>query len=345
LKLSFILAGDARSGGIKAPIQAACQLLERGHDIRLLVNDKQESIKARIRTLYLHVRYPHCSSWLHLFKGKIDKFTDLTQCAFTDKEIVVAHGWWAKRELQRLSASNFTKVHYIHGFASSDIVKEAWKEKVPKIVVASYLEEVVKEISDQKVLAVIPNGIDTKEFFPSELEESRSGVGTIFGEGYHKDPKTVLGVLERLQKINPQMPIRVFGACRRPKEISRKIYHRLASVETARKLYSKSLVWFLGSCSEGFPAPILEAMACGCAVVSTDCGGPRDMIRDGINGFLCEVGNIEQIVDKIQTLLKDEDLRQRFVNESQKTLQEFSWERSVDKLEKALSGISTNGEK
>jgi len=340
MEITFILAGDSRSGGVKAPIQAASLLLERGHDVRLLVNQKQESIKASIRDFYLRIRYPHGSSWLHLFKGKIEKFVDLTQCKFEENEIVVAHGWWAKREFRRLKKTGIIKVHYIHGVASRDLVKDAWSENVHKIAVASYLEDAVKEICGQKVLAVVPNGIDATEYFPSVPENQRNGVGTIFGIGYHKDPQTVLGVLEELRRTRPEVPLRVFGACRRPKEIPRRIYHRLPSVEKTREIYSRSLVWFLGSCSEGFSSPILEAMACGCAVVATDCGGPRDIIADRENGFLVEVGNVRQIVDRIKLLLDDPGLRQQFVQKSRETVTKFSWDNSVDKLERVLSSLA-----
>jgi len=339
MKISFILAGDARSGGIKAPIQSACLLFKRGYNIRLLVNAKTGSIKEYLRSQYMKVRFPEGSSWLHLFNGEIEKFKDLTECSFEKNEIVVAHGWWAKKELQRIMDQSIIKVHFLHGVASMDIIRDAWKENVPKIAVASYLDKVSQDVTGQKLHAVIENGIDTTEFFPSVPESYRDGVGTIFGDGYHKDPETVLGVIEALRQSNPDLPIRVFGACRRPKEIPAEIFRRLPSKELIREIYSKSRVWFLGSCSEGFPAPILEAMACGCAVVSTDCGGPRDMIKDGVNGFLCEVGNIKQIKEKIETLLDDDKLRKQFVEESKKTVQKFSWENSVDKLEQALKNI------
>lgn len=96
----------------------------------------------------------------------------------------------------------------------------------------------------------------------------------------------------------------------------------------------------MGSFSEGFPAPPLEAMACGCIVVAIDCGGPRDIIVDGENGFLVEVGNVEQIVDKVKLLLEDLELRQQFVQKSRDTMSKFSWESSVNKLEEVLSNLT-----
>ena len=296
-------------------------------------------MKEFIRNFYIKMRYPQSSSWLHLFKGKVEHFSDLTRCNFDENEIVVAHGWWAKREMKRLDG-NIIKVHCIHGVINEELAKEAWSENVPKIAVASYLEKEVKNICGQKLTAIIPNGIDTKEYFPSVPENQRDGIGTIFGMGYHKDPKTVLGVLNQLQKRRPEVPIRVFGACRRPKEISSNIYHRLPTLEKARELYSRSLVWFLGSRSEGFSIPILEAMSCGCAVVATDCGGPKDIIEDGENGFLVEPGNIIQIIKRIETLLDNPELRRRFVLKSKETVEKFSWAKSIEKMEKVLKTIA-----
>lgn len=81
-------------------------------------------------------------------------------------------------------------------------------------------------------------------------------------------------------------------------------------------------------------------MACGCAVVATDCGGPGDMIIDGENGFLVEIGNVDQIVDRVKLLLNDVDLRMKFVEKSKETVKSFTWKRSVDKLEDVLRSIT-----
>ena len=81
-------------------------------------------------------------------------------------------------------------------------------------------------------------------------------------------------------------------------------------------------------------------MACGCAVVSTSCGGPQDIIKDGENGFLVKVGDVKQIVNRVKELLDDGELRQRFVRNSKETLKKFSWESSIDRLERALSNIA-----
>ena len=341
MKITFILPGGGRSGGVKCTVKVANGLLQRGHKVRLLVNRGGRNARDQLRNLWLKARYTCSNDWLHLFKGSVERFSDIRKCSFENEEVVVASGWWAATEMRRLSQNGIIKVHHVRSMLKdADQMRAAWGENVPKIVVASYLQEVIEQVCGQNVCAIIPDGMDAEEFYPSVPESQRNGVGTIFGPSYHKDPATVVSVLERLHTSCPEVPLRVFSAHRKPKNISREIYHRLPSLEKAREIYSRSLVWFLGSYSEGFGLPVLEAMACGCAVVSTGCGGPQDIIKNGENGFIVKVGDVEQIVNKVKMLLDDGELRRRFVKNSKETLEKFSWESSIDKLEETLSSLA-----
>jgi glycosyltransferase involved in cell wall biosynthesis len=347
MKVSFVLPGFGRSGGSKVTVVVANGLISRGHHVRLFVHKPNTFSRSRLRNEWLKIRYLRTNDWQQLFIGCVEPFKDLTKCRFENNEIVVAVGLWSCRELSRQNNSNIKKVHYIHGAPPGDVnlMKEAWCENVPKIAVASFLKQKVKDICGQDVIAVIPNGIDTNEYYPSVPESERDGIGTMFSfPTYYKDPdpQTILSVLRRLGKSRPQVPQRIFGACRRPKEVPRVVYTRLPSIEKAREIYSRSLVWVLASRTEGFGLPVLEAMACGCAVVATDSGGPRDMIVDGKNGFLVGVGDVDSIVEKVELLLNDDALRCHVVEESRKIVKKFNWEASITKLEQALQKIDVS---
>lgn len=66
------------------------------------------------------------------------------------------------------------------------------------------------------------------------------------------------------------------------------------------------------SISEGMPNALLEAMACGLPCVATDCDfGPRDLIRDNVNGLLVPVGDFAAMAEAMGHIADDEGLARR----------------------------------
>lgn len=91
---------------------------------------------------------------------------------------------------------------------------------------------------------------------------------------------------------------------------------------------------------EGHPWSIVEAMAAGLPVISTDKGAITESVIDGRNGFIIEPGHPEQIAEKIQLLIENEELRKKMGEESRNLyLSNFTEERMVDKLSEAFTKI------
>ena len=82
----------------------------------------------------------------------------------------------------------------------------------------------------------------------------------------------------------------------------------------------KGEIYAYSSDYEGMPNSLLEAMAMGMPVVSTDCpcGGPRAVIRDGENGFLIPVGDEDALADRMNRLIEDKELSKRFSENARK---------------------------
>jgi len=75
---------------------------------------------------------------------------------------------------------------------------------------------------------------------------------------------------------------------------------------------SRASVFVLSSAWEGLPGALIEAMACGCPVVSTDCpSGPAEILDDGSYGPLVPVGDDAAMADAIATVLEKPTARER----------------------------------
>lgn len=76
------------------------------------------------------------------------------------------------------------------------------------------------------------------------------------------------------------------------------------------KVFAESHMVVLPSYREGLPKVLVEAAACGRAVVTTDVPGCRDAIEAGVSGLLVPVRDAEALADAIQKLVLDPELRQ-----------------------------------
>lgn len=85
-------------------------------------------------------------------------------------------------------------------------------------------------------------------------------------------------------------------------------------------------IFVLPSTYEGFPNALMEALAVGVPSISTNCDyGPSDLIQDGLNGFLVNVGDVNQLKNQINILIHDARLRERFRLEGPKSMKKFDY--------------------
>lgn len=82
---------------------------------------------------------------------------------------------------------------------------------------------------------------------------------------------------------------------------------------------------------EGLPKVLLEAMACGRPLITTDAPGCRDCVRDGENGLLVPVKDVPALAEAIERLLADAALRRRMgARGRERAVREFSQERVIE---------------
>ncbi|WNL11556.1 glycosyltransferase family 4 protein [Aliarcobacter cryaerophilus] len=98
------------------------------------------------------------------------------------------------------------------------------------------------------------------------------------------------------------------------------------------KVFCDSNIIVLPSYREGLPKVLIEAAACGRAIVTTDVPGCRDAIEPNVTGLLCEVKDTESLASMIEKLILDKDLRNSMGKEGRKLAeQEFDINKVVEK--------------
>ncbi len=106
------------------------------------------------------------------------------------------------------------------------------------------------------------------------------------------------------------------------------------------KYMKNSDVFVLSSFHEGMPIVLIEAIACDLPVIATDCDfGPREIIKDGYNGFLVPVGNSQIMSEKILIILKNKEIREKFIKNAKANLDTFSIDSSLSKYKKIIEKI------
>lgn len=221
------------------------------------------------------------------------------------------------------------------------------------IVPSRYLADLVRgwDIPEEKI-RVVYNGID---FTPSRMtkEEARKKIGIsgniILSVGRFapwKGFRMLIKILPQLLGINQFFRLVIVGegperailtSIVRNLGLERKVY--LVSKKSSGELaeyFAAADMFILNSGYEGFSHQILEAMSAGVPVIASAAGGNKEIIRQGENGFLVKYNDEFNLMQAIETLWKINDLREQFVSEGKKTVQDFSIERMVKETVRIL---------
>lgn len=107
---------------------------------------------------------------------------------------------------------------------------------------------------------------------------------------------------------------------------------------------ARSTVFVLPSLWEGFPFVLMEAMACGVPVISTDCpSGPAELVVDGETGLLVPPSDPVALARAMDRLLADETLAKSLAKSAVRRLEAYRSEAVIRRCEDALESIARSG--
>jgi D-inositol-3-phosphate glycosyltransferase len=231
--------------------------------------------------------------------------------------------------------------------------------------------------ADREKIITIPPGVETSRFYPINADEAKEAIELTC----KKRMLLFVGRIEPLKGLQNLIRalaiIRSQGHCRRdcyclvviggdPDSSLENMSSEMRKIKTlCKELGMEDLVLFLGkraqdtlpyyysaadmlimpSYYESFGMVALEAMACGTPVVASDVGGLHYLVQDGKTGFVVPSGNPEALVDPLNELMNNDNLRKKMGQQAARFAQKYSWELISAEIAKVYAELLKHPEK
>jgi glycosyltransferase involved in cell wall biosynthesis len=196
---------------------------------------------------------------------------------------------------------------------------------------------------DDKKVTVIHCSIDldrVRAETPAELPQARSSYILFYGRHIAvKGIALLLRAISELRDAFPAVDLKIAGngpqseglhKLARELKVLRNV-HFLGRVQELIPLIMRSSFVVLPSSYEACPGAVLEAMACGKAVIALDYPFSREIIDDSQTGLLTKPGNAHDLANKIELLIREEGFRRRLGESALHHVHRyFNWDNTVD---------------
>lgn len=258
----------------------------------------------------------------------------------------VDHGSFHQRENRRLviEESDRWGVPMLEGVAADWIIEKEDRE----FQTADHVFALSEAASDSMVrngvpaekIFINPCGVDLAQFCPGEKVDDVFRViqvgGIVLGKG-------VLTLLDAYASAKLQdAELWFVGGGLETSGLQSKInmmrttgvsFHEPVPQAKLRDFYNQSTVFVLASVADGFGMVVAQAMACGLPVIVTENVGAKDLIVDGVNGFIVPVGAPEIIAERLRQLRDDPELCCMMGDAAKLTVEKgYTWQDYGDRL-------------
>lgn len=358
MKIIYCISGTYVSGGMERVLaNKANYLVQAGYEVVIVTSDQKERpayfpMDSRITMKDLGINY--CDS-VHLpilqkillFRRKQRQHQKvLTELLFELNADIVISMFDHEVEflykipdrsikLVEIHFSRFKRLQY--GRKGLLKIIDQYRSKRDLQLVQKYKRFIVLTEEDKgywgklKNIKVIPNS-NSFEIPESALLVNKQAIA-VGRFDYQKGFEDLIEIWAKVHPQEPEWKLRIFGHGELKEKFNHLIKeHNLQNVvqlcsptKEIQKEYLSSSMLLMTSRYEGLPMTLLEAQVCGLPLIAYACKcGPRDIIKDGQNGYLIQEGDMLQMTERILTVIRSFDVRQQLGNAAKRMSNEFS---------------------
>ena len=352
MKITFVLPFAGLAGGIRVVAIYAERLKKRGHEVFVVslppdpINPLQQ-VKSLLKGkgLLSKDEASHFDG-LDVPHQVLDRWRPITDADVPDADVVIATWWETAEWVAKMSEAKGAKAYFIqHHEVFEGMPKErveaTWSLPLHKITISKWLVDLAEERYGDRNISFVPNSVDTEQFYaPPRGKQPIPTVGMLYAPIGWKGCDVSLKAFSLAAQKIPNLRLVAFGELAPTADLplpEGTQYIQKPAQNTIKDIYASCDVWLCGSWSEGFHLPPLEAMACRCPVVSTQVGGPQDIVKEGVNGYLVPLGDSTALANQLVHVLSlPETEWQAMSDAAYATATQYTWDDAVELFEAAL---------
>jgi glycosyltransferase involved in cell wall biosynthesis len=360
MKMTFVLPGYSwkPGGGTRIIYELANRLVMTGHEVniihpRQIVGASRPSgpyafVKEKIRLLR-DILFRPSLAWASIDdRVNILYVPEPSSKHIPEADFIFVTYWLLVDYLPKYPASRglpgYIFQHYETWAGPKDLVDLTWQLPYLKIVVSKWLMEIGRSLGASN-LFYVPDAVDRELFrLTRPIKDRTPCVSMLFSTMPWKGSLDGLAAINLAKECFPGLSAVIFGVGERPADLPAWIeyWQNPGQNDLVDKIYNRSSIHLCPSLVEGFALPPAEAMACGNAVVSTDCFGNREYAEPEETALLSPASQPQLLANNIMRLLRNDELRIKLAETGYERIKEFNWDRTLGLFLEALKEYQRN---
>ena len=353
MRINFVLPEATLAGGVRVVAIYAQRLAERGHRVTVVSMPRRLDWRLRLHrglrgrgfAKAVAPRTTFFDDLVGVEHRVLDDDRPVVDADLPDADVTVATWWKTAYWVDQLSPSKGGKAYLIqhderHVHGTAEGVIPTWRLPLRKVLVARWLEPVLREHGVVDALDVVPNAVETAQFHaPPRDKRDRPTVGLMYSDARFKGVDIALAGLERALRQRPDLQVVAFGKHDPYPHLplpTGTTYHKDPAQDRLREIYAACDGWLFASRCEGFGLPILEAMACRTPVIATPAGAAPELVGQG-GGIMVDMEDPDDMARGILQLADTPAAAWRQMSDrAYATAVGYSWDHATDAFEASL---------
>lgn len=361
MRILYNIAGTYNSGGMERVLaNKANWLVAHGHEVIIVTTDQRGEppyfpLDARIKCYDLAINYEENNGksflnklihypfkqWKHKVRLTAllkELRPDIVISMFCNDASFIPSIKDGSKKILEIHFSRFKRLQY--GRKGLWRLADWWRYKTDAKVVSRFDKFVVLTHEDKEYwgnlrnMCVIPNARTFEVNQPATLEAKKVvAVGRL---NHQKGFDRLIYAWSIVDNVVSGWKLQIVG----DGELREQLQYNIRELGLSNQInigraekdmmsvYKDASILAMSSRYEGLPMVLLEAQAAGLPIVSFDCKcGPKDVIENGVDGFLVDDGDIEQLAQKLVVLMQDTNLRKQMGSAAYAHSERYSEER------------------